>query len=756
MNLTEEVEVSLSKDGAGPPEIPMIWIYCLFFASGIPAIIYQVVWQRALFSLFGINIESVTIVVSAFMLGLGLGSLAGGALSKKRKLPPVALFAVAEIGTALFALASLRMFHVLANVTLSSPLWLAGTISFLLVVIPTILMGSTLPLLTEHLVRRAQGVGGSVGALYFANTLGSGAACILVIRPLMNSLGQAGAVRCAALINGLIGLSALGYSFFNEPKGREADIPTVRHSSHPDDVLLPFKLALFCAAGFGFIALSYEIIWYRLLAFALADTAPTFASLLGSYLIGIALGSRFGERYVDSHSVTQTIRVLPIAILGSGVIAFWVSPLSALALKFIWPESATGGVLASLIFLFLICHGAILFGALFPLITHVAVGPKHAGAHVSYLYASNIAGSTAGILLVGLVLMNRFSLFQVALLLLGLAVVCALVVFLSSTKPSRTWSLVFSTACLAAVFVAPASRPVFTTIYDRLLFKRLYPTVHFSETVENRSGTIGITPDDILFGGGVYDGHFNTDLLNDNNIIVRPFALSAFHARPAHVLMIGLGSGSWAQVIANCPQLDQLTAIDINPGYIEPISKHPATASLLHNPKVSIVIDDGRRWLLRHPERTFDAIVMNTSFYWRNHSSNLLSADFLQIVRSHLRPKGVFFYNTTRSEDVVATGVSVFPYSLRVFNCIALSDYPLVFDRVRWKSALLSYSIDGKRVVNPHDPGQMNRLEQIVNVPEAAPEGEWMSIETNDQMRHRLIYQKHLIITDDNMGVEWQ
>ena len=397
-----------------------------------------------------------------------------------------------------------------------------------------------------------------------------------------------------------------------------------------------------------------------------------------------------------------------------------------------------------------------MFGALFPLITHVAVGPKHAGAQVSYLYASNIAGSTVGILLVGLVLMNKFSLFQIALLLLGLAVVCAVVVFVSSVKPSRSWSLVFSTACLAAVFVAPASRPVFTTIYDRLLFKRLYPTVHFAQIVENRSGTIGITPDDILFGGGVYDGHFNTDLLNDNNIIVRPFALSAFHARPARVLMIGLGSGSWAQVIANGPQLEKLTAIDINPGYIDPIAKHPATASLLHNPKVNIVIDDGRRWLLRHPERTFDAIVMNTSFYWRNHSSNLLSADFLQIVRSHLRPKGVFFYNTTRSEDVVATGVSVFPYSLRVFNCIALSDYPLAFDRVRWKSALLSYSIDGKRVVNPDDPDQMSRLEQIVNVPEAAPEGEWMSIETNDQMRRRLTNQKHLIITDDNMGVEWQ
>jgi spermidine synthase len=192
------------------------------------------------------------------------------------------------------------------------------------------------------------------------------------------------------------------------------------------------------------------------------------------------------------------------------------------------------------------------------------------------------------------------------------------------------------------------------------------------------------------------------------------------------------------------------------PGYLEAIPKHAATASLLGNPKATIIIDDGRRWLLRHPQETFDAIVMNTSFYWRNHSTNLLSTDFLQIVRGHLSSQGVFFYNTTHSEDVVATGLAIFPYGLRVYNALALSDSPLVFDRQRWKSILLSYRIDGKSVVNANSLDEMKRLDAIVNIADAPPVGEWDSIEGNDEMGRRLRNRANLIITDENMGVEWR
>ena len=737
---------------------PAIWIYLLFFLSGIPAIFYQIVWQRSLFALFGINIESVTIVVSAFMLGLGIGSLVGGAVSRSRWFSPLALFGAAELGTAVFALLSLGIFHFVAEYTRSKPLLLVGVISFLLVVFPTILMGCTLPLLIEHLTRISKNVGSTVGALYFVNTLGSGAACAILVRLFMNRFGQAGTVRWGAAINALVGISALIYDFLAIHKENTEDAGTAvpaRQATRLAEALLPFRLALLCAAFCGFTALCYEIVWYRFLAFALRDTAPTFASLLGSYLIGIALGSRFAEGYAERHTVQDAVSRLSIVMLGSTVVAFWVNPIAALALKMARPVGVTSGLLASFIFLVLICHTTILFGALFPLIAHVSVGPQRSGTQVSYLYAANIAGSTIGTLLIGFILMDRLSTYQIALILLITGIACTVPVFLKATL-SRARSLSFAFATIGALCIAPFSHPIFSTVYDRLLFKNLYPAAHFSEVIESRSGTIAVTPDGTLYGGGVYDGRFNTDLLNDTNIILRPYAIGAFHKKPAHVLMIGLGSGSWGQVIANEPDVQDVTVVEISGAYLKAIGHHPETASLLHNPKVSIVVDDGRRWLLRHPDSVFDLIVMNTSFYWRNHSSNLLSSDFLRLVRPHLRPHGIFFYNTTSSDDVVATGLAVYPYALRVANALALSDSPITFDPARWKSVLLMYSIDGKQLVNPDDAEQMRNLDEIVNIRHSAPDLTLNSIEDNEEIRARLKRRQNLIITDDNMGVEWR
>ena len=150
----------------------------LFFFSGFPALIYQLVWQRALFRIFGVNIESVTIVVTAFMLGLGLGGLAGGWLSKRRALPLLLLLATIEALTGAFGLFSLAIFERVGDLVLGAPLPLTALVTLGLVLVPTLLMGATLPLLVGHLVRRSGNVGGAVGLLYHVNTLGAGAACL--------------------------------------------------------------------------------------------------------------------------------------------------------------------------------------------------------------------------------------------------------------------------------------------------------------------------------------------------------------------------------------------------------------------------------------------------------------------------------------------------------------------------------------------------------------------------------------------------
>ncbi|MBC7018265.1 spermidine synthase, partial [Salmonella enterica subsp. enterica serovar Enteritidis] len=114
--------------------------------------LYQIVWQRALYAIYGINIESVTMVVTAFMLGLGVGSVAGGAVSKDPKRPVLLMFSLVELGIGLFGAVSLSVFHAVGEATLGMSAVATFVVTFLLVLVPTLLMGSTLPLLVAHLV----------------------------------------------------------------------------------------------------------------------------------------------------------------------------------------------------------------------------------------------------------------------------------------------------------------------------------------------------------------------------------------------------------------------------------------------------------------------------------------------------------------------------------------------------------------------------------------------------------------------------
>lgn len=181
----------------------------IFLASGFSALIYQVVWQRALFAVFGINAESVTVVVTVFMVGLGLGALGGGALSSRRAVAPLLVFAAAEAGVGVFGLASLEVIRRAGHATLTWSGPAIAAVIFLILLVPTLLMGATLPLLVGHLVRRWANVGRSVAALYAANTLGSAVAAVAVAFVLQGALGQQGSVTLAALVNLAVSAAAL-------------------------------------------------------------------------------------------------------------------------------------------------------------------------------------------------------------------------------------------------------------------------------------------------------------------------------------------------------------------------------------------------------------------------------------------------------------------------------------------------------------------------------------------------------------------
>jgi spermidine synthase len=266
-----------------------------------------------------------------------------------------------------------------------------------------------------------------------------------------------------------------------------------------------------------------------------------------------------------------------------------------------------------------------------------------------------------------------------------------------------------------------------------------------------------VDSDGTVFGHGMYDGRFNTDLKRDTNGIVRPYALSLFHPAPRHVLMIGLSSGSWAQVVASNPAVETLTIVEINPGYLKLIADAPEVASVLSNPKVKIVTDDGRRWLKRNQEQTFDAIVSNTTWHYRANATNLLSQEFLGLVGQHLKTGGVFFYNTTDSARVQRTGCAVFAEGARFTNHMVVSPAPIAWDFGRWRRTLEAYRIDGRAVFDAARAEDREVLDSLMLMEAGLKPGaldEVLPIEPCPDILKRTASKR--LVTDDNMGSEWR
>lgn len=187
----------------------LAWLTPVFFLSGAAALTYQVAWERVLYGIFGINTEAVTVVVTAFLLGLGVGSLVGGWVSTRPGCRPLLWFGAAELSIAVFGAVSVPFYHAVGRMTLGLGGIGTGVITFLLVLAPTVLMGATLPLLVTYAVASSGNVGWSVGTLYHVNTAGSAIAAIVAVTVLLPFAGLHGAVWLAAACNTIVAVVAL-------------------------------------------------------------------------------------------------------------------------------------------------------------------------------------------------------------------------------------------------------------------------------------------------------------------------------------------------------------------------------------------------------------------------------------------------------------------------------------------------------------------------------------------------------------------
>ena len=172
-----------------------------FFISGCSALIYQLVWQRYLFTSLGVDVDSVTIIVSAFMLGIGIGGATGGYLADRHPKLKMQFYGAAEFLLACIGGASPFLFSMFLNSNLANSYWLASIALILALLVPTTIMGATLPILTVYFNDHLKNIGGSVGVLYFSNTLGAATGVWMVSHFLFPNFGLNFSALAASLGN---------------------------------------------------------------------------------------------------------------------------------------------------------------------------------------------------------------------------------------------------------------------------------------------------------------------------------------------------------------------------------------------------------------------------------------------------------------------------------------------------------------------------------------------------------------------------
>jgi spermidine synthase len=322
---------------------------------------------------------------------------------------------------------------------------------------------------------------------------------------------------------------------------------------------------------------------------------------------------------------------------------------------------------------------AFIFSICFPICHHLGtkVESGKVGKGMSRVYASNIAGSVIGPLVVNFAIL-QFATTQLAFAVLGILGVGAGTVLLSFPEPRRRLRMASMSCFVLGVASLVASVGSHNWLIESLA-TNLKVKLDFLRAVETRQGIVVSYKDeklgDLIYGGNVYDGRTNLDPRINSNGINRVLVLAALRPNPKRVLEIGLAIGIWNYLITGFPGVEQIDIVEINPGYLTLMNDYPKQHEAMNDPRIRLHIGDGRKFLRNVPEGTYDLVVINTTYHWRAYSALLLSKEFLTLVRSRMASGGLLTFNTTGSSDALYTAASVFPHAYLYDNFAVCADF---------------------------------------------------------------------------------
>lgn len=638
-------------------------ILILFFASGACGLIYEVVWARMMTEVLGKTALSVGTVLGAFMCGLALGAYALGKYADRSD-NPLRLYAFYEIGVGVTALvASLLITWIMpAYVRLyavfgSAPLVLAVfrfSISFVILMAPTILMGATLPILSRVVVNKLSHVGNDLGRLYAINTIGAVAGSLATGFYFIGTFGVHRTIAIAVFGNLAVGAAAWLVSKKIPPIVQDAPI-----KSRPDPVPDPLRteageiprvsmMIPFLAFAFsGFASFAYEIFWTRSLVFLLGNSSYAFTLMLTAFLSGIALGG-YLIRFV-SDRIKKPLMLFAVIEILIGIFSAAALPLLFIIMKsdslrnLIIRMSGRLGFLILSNFgtaLILMLFPAILIGATFPLMGRIFVNDlRSRGAVIGKVYAINTVGNVLGALLPGLLLIPFFGIEKGILIMAVLNCCLGLGIALSSNKYSKM-----------GAFLAPVAFLFITAIIWRIPIGFQFPSERESpadETLFYKEGPLATTKvfenpetgerlmsiDGIIIGGTGSTEYKQQILAHLPKLLLKSYW---------NELSIGLGSGILIGESSRHPALRKIVCVEIEPSVVEGARQFDENNyHVLDDLRTTIVVDDVAHFLETTPAR-YDIISADEKTA-ENYASNgfSYSVNYYGLLKQRLAEEGL-------------------------------------------------------------------------------------------------------------------
>lgn len=677
------------------------WILLIYFLSGVCSLIDEVVWVRLLKLTLGNTVYATTIVVSVFLGGLALGALimARYADRVKRRLRLYALLETAVTITALAVPWALKFVDLgygwFFRTMAPSPgvlLVVQVLASAAVVLVPSMLMGSTLPLLGRHVAALESDAGRRVGRLYALNTLGAATGCALAGFVLIRIFGVLGTLGIAAGLNLIVAaagwLLSRGETAESEPTQPEALQPSAPPAATlPSDEVRSRSFVLLAAAFFisGFVSVGYQIAWVRSVLFLLGGDTYVFASVLTIYLLGNVIGAGIGSRLAPRLARPQatfgwTLGVLAIAgVVYMPLLVLWASslmaPFEALLEKiepwFLVPQVMLAP-LAQGTFLFLV--PAVVMGIGFPIALQAwAAHVHHVGRSTGAAYSANTIGAVVGGAVTGFALIPLFGV-QIAITLLGLLAAWTSAALVFDAARGRGVARRWAGAALAGALTLTAialPRNLLTAVLEQSPL-----IVDSLETISVREGiTATVTVHRDRFDGSL---HLYT---SGQSIAGDAFALRGDQKALGHfgvllnhgarsVLSVGFGSGETTRCLA-LHDLERIDCVEIAPEVVRSSLEHFTHLNLgerLHD-EVNMIYMDAKNYL-HLTDATYDAIV-NDSIHPKDFSENasLYSQEYFEAARERLRPGGLFVswlptYHLAPPlfDSIIGTLLDVFPH----------------------------------------------------------------------------------------------